>query len=78
MHVHFYKCITFTADSEKLDCGPGAIYAGFPSSQGCLVGGQSYSNFLASTVCWCSIAATKLDVCLPSIKAPTPACAAVQ
>ena len=39
-----------TVDSKKLEYGPGAIYAGFPSSLGFGVGGQSCSNFLASTV----------------------------
>ena len=37
-------------DSKKLEHGAGAIYAGFPSSLGFGVGGQSYSHFLASTV----------------------------
>ena len=32
--------------------GPGTIYAGFPSSLGFGVGGQSYSKFLAPTVNW--------------------------
>ena len=39
-----------TVDSQQLEYGPGRIYAGFPSSLGFGVGGQSYSNFLASTV----------------------------
>ena len=39
-----------TVDSKKLEYRPGAIYAGFPSSVGFRVGGQSYYNFLASTV----------------------------
>ena len=37
-------------DSNTLEYGPGTIYAGFPSSEGFGVGGQSYSNFPASTV----------------------------
>ena len=32
---------------QKVGTGPGAIYAGFPSSLGFGVGRQSYSNFLA-------------------------------
>ena len=39
-----------TADSKKLAYGPGTFYAGFPVSLGFGVGGQSYSNFWASTV----------------------------
>ena len=39
-----------TVDSKKLEYGPGTIYAGFPSSLGFGVGGQSYSKFPASTV----------------------------
>ena len=31
--------------SKKLEYGPGMMYAGFPSSLGVGVGGQSYSNF---------------------------------
>ena len=38
----------FSVDSKKLESGPGAIYADFPSSPGVRVRGQSYSNFLAS------------------------------
>ena len=38
-----------SVDSKKLEYGPVTIYAGFPSSLGFGVGGQSYSNFLAST-----------------------------
>ena len=39
-------------DSKKLEYGSRMIYAGFPSesSLGLEVGGQSYSNFPASTV----------------------------
>ena len=37
-------------DSKKLEYGPGTIYAGVPSSLGFGVGGQQYSNFLASTL----------------------------
>ena len=33
-----------------MEWGPGMIYAGFPSPLGFGVGGQSYSNFAASTV----------------------------
>ena len=36
-------------DSKNLEDGPRTIYAGVPSSLGFGVGGQSYSNFLAST-----------------------------
>ena len=36
-------------DYKELEYGPKAIYAGFPSSPGFGVRGQSYSNFLAST-----------------------------
>ena len=36
--------------SKKLEYGPGTIYPGCPSFLGVGVGGQSYSNFLASTV----------------------------
>ena len=39
-----------TVNSKKLEFGPGAIYAVFPSSLGYGVGGQSSSNFLASSV----------------------------
>ena len=39
-----------TVDSKKLGYGPGAIYAVFFSSFVLGVGGQSYSNLLASTV----------------------------
>ena len=35
---------------NKLEHGSGMIWAGFPSSLGFGVGGQSYSRFLASTV----------------------------
>ena len=34
--------------SKKFEYGPGTIFAGFPSSLGFGVGGQSYSNFLAA------------------------------
>ena len=37
-------------DCKKLECGPGTFHDGCPSSLGIGVGGQSYSNFLASTV----------------------------
>ena len=33
-----------------MEHGPGTTWAGFPSSQGFGVGGQSYSSFLSSTV----------------------------
>ena len=36
--------------SKKLEYGPGTIRGGPPSSLGSGVGGQTYSNFLASTV----------------------------
>ena len=39
-----------TVDSKTLENGPRRIYAGCPSSGGFGVGGQSYSNLLASTV----------------------------
>ena len=38
-----------TLDSKRLEYGPGTIHGGFPSL-GFGAGGQSYSNFLASTV----------------------------
>ena len=38
-----------TLDSKKLKYGPGTFFAGFPSSLGFVDGGESYSNFLAST-----------------------------
>ena len=37
-------------DSKKLEYGPGTMLAGVSSSPAVGVGGQSYSNFLASTV----------------------------
>ena len=40
----------YTVDSKKLEHGSGTIYAGVPSCLGFGVGGQSYCNFLASTV----------------------------
>ena len=39
-----------TVDSKKLEYRPKTIYAAFSSSLGLRVGGQSYSDFLASTV----------------------------
>ena len=39
----------YTAETQKLEHGPGMICAAFPSSLGFGVGGQPYSNFLAST-----------------------------
>ena len=42
-----------TVDSEKLGYGPRTISAVFPSSQAFGVGGQSFSNFLASTARGC-------------------------
>ena len=39
-----------TVDSKELEHGPGRIYASLPSSLGLGLGGQSHSNFLASTV----------------------------
>ena len=42
--------VWYTVDSKKLEYGPGTIYAGFPFFQAFGVEGQSYSNFLASTV----------------------------
>ena len=39
-----------TAGSRKLAYGSGTFSAVFPSSVGFRLGGQSYSNFLASTV----------------------------
>ena len=42
--------ISNTVGSRKLEYGSGPFYAGVPSSLGFRVGGQSYSNFLASTV----------------------------
>ena len=41
---------SFTVDSKQLEYGPGTICAGFPSSLGFGVWGQSYSNFLTFTV----------------------------
>ena len=46
LHIIFWAAV----DSEKLEYGPGTICADFPSSLGFGAGGQSYSNFLASTV----------------------------
>ena len=43
------RCQT-TVGSRKLEHWPGTIEVGFPSSQACGVGGQSFSNFLVSTV----------------------------
>ena len=43
------KSCSPTVDSKKLEYGLGVIYASVPSSLGFGVG-QSYSNFLASTV----------------------------
>ena len=37
-------------DSHKLEYGFGVMYAGVPSSQAFVVGGQSYSNCLACTI----------------------------
>ena len=42
--------LPLTEDFNKLVYGPRATHAGFPSSVGLGVGGQSYSNFLASAV----------------------------
>ena len=42
-------CSPWAVDSKKLELGPGTIYAGVPSSLGFGDGGQSSSNFLAST-----------------------------
>ena len=42
--------MSLTVDSKKLENGPGAMYAGGPSSQAFGVGGQSYCNFLVSTL----------------------------
>ena len=39
----------FAVDSKKLEHGSMAIYADCPSSLGVGVGGEAYSNFLAST-----------------------------
>ena len=44
--------VRLTVDSKKLDTGPGTIYGGFTSFFGFWVGGQSYSNFLASILYW--------------------------
>ena len=41
-----------TIDSKKLEYRPRTIYAGFAFCLGFGVGGQSYSNFLASTVAY--------------------------
>ena len=40
----------YTVGSRKFEYGPGTNYGGVPSFVGFGVGGQSYSNFLASTV----------------------------
>ena len=40
----------YPVDSKKLEYGPGTIFVGFPSSLRFGLGGQLYSNFLASTV----------------------------
>ena len=42
-------------ESKKLESGPWTISAGFPSSQSFVVGGQSGSNLLASTVKDCNM-----------------------
>ena len=42
--------IDIDIDSNNLEYGPGTIYAGFPSSRGLGVGGQSYANVQASAV----------------------------
>ena len=47
---HFEVYLRYTVDSKKLEYGPGTIYVGCASSRGFEVGGQSYSNFLASTL----------------------------
>ena len=44
-----------TVDSKKLEYASGTIWPGFPSFLGFGVQGQSYSNFLASTVHQCNI-----------------------
>ena len=49
--------ISSTVDSKELEYGPGTICAGFACSLGFGVGGQSYSNFLASTVDSCGYVA---------------------
>ena len=46
----FFGSETDTVNSKKLEYGPGTICAGYPSSLGFEVGGQSHSNFLAHTV----------------------------
>ena len=49
--------------------GPGTICAGVPSSLGFGVGGQSYSNFLASSACFmcrCSSVALKVNDHVPT------------
>ena len=43
-----------TVDSSKLEYGFRAIYVGVPSSQAFGVGGQSYSNSLASNALHCT------------------------
>ena len=54
-HVDIYQNIDMdteldAVDSKKLEYGPGTICAGFPSSLGFGLGGQSCSDFLACTV----------------------------
>ena len=56
-----------TVDSKKLEYGPGAMYAGFTSSLGFEVGRQSYSNFLASAVCFAQAA-----VWVPTLRTQSP------
>ena len=51
-------------DSKQLGYRPGVIYSGFPSSLGYGVGGQSYSNFLASTVYYPTWAPRKVPMSL--------------
>ena len=48
--VGFLYVVDVAVDSKKLEYEPGTIYDEFPSSLGFAVGGQPYSNFLASTV----------------------------
>ena len=48
--IRSHKTVPYTVDSKKLEYGPGAIYAGFPSSLAFGVGGPSYSNLLVSSI----------------------------
>ena len=50
MYKYTYIYIYIYGKLQKFEHGPGTRYAGCPSSLGFGVGGESYSDFLASTV----------------------------